>query len=153
MDIENKLLICQAENPAPDCISLEFAEKCTGVFFQLVTILEEHSARIKCSTNETSLTEPGLSLSRVVQELQETHSEWVDESINDILSHLVLIIEATPQFGIKVTREDANTFLLHENPLLDWNCWILIKLKDFAMFAKYFVFTFSDNIFILTLYK
>ena len=141
MDIENKLLICQAQNPTPDCISLEFAEKCTGVFFQLVTILEEHSVRIKCSTNETLLTEPGLSLSRVIQELQETHFEWVDESINDVLSHLVLIIEATPQFGIKVSREDANVFLLHENPLLDWNCWLMIKLKHFAMFAKYFVLT------------
>ena len=147
MDIENRLKICQAENTAPDCVSTEFGEKCVGLFFQLVTLLEDHSAKVKCEMNDTDL-DPRLALPQVIQELQENHSEWNDEPIDDIMSHLLTVIEDTPHFGIKVTRENANVFLLQENPQLDWNCWLMIKFQNFTTFAKYFILVLTSLIII-----
>ena len=140
MDIEARLKICQADNPVPNCISPEFAERCVALFFKLTNVLEDHSARVKCSMNQTEdQLEPSLSVPSIVEEIQENYPEWMEEPVDDILSHLLLTIEATPQFGIKVIREDGNVFLLHDNPQVDWKCWIMIRLRNFAIFARYLI--------------
>ena len=72
MDIEARLKICQADNPVPNCISPEFAERCVALFFKLTNVLEDHSARVKCSMNQTEdQLEPSLSVPSIVEEIQE----------------------------------------------------------------------------------
>ena len=112
-----------------------------------MTLLEDHSAKVKCEMNDTEL-DPRLALPQVIQELQENHSEWNDEPIDEIMSHLLTVIEDAPQFGIKVTRENTNVFVLQENPQLDWNCWLMIKFQNFTTFAKYFILVLTSLIII-----
>ena len=68
LDIENKLTVCgnaQDETIYYNCINSDMVEPFLKIFHQAVTDLEDHSANVKCFTNDTYV---GMTLS----ELEET---------------------------------------------------------------------------------
>lgn len=127
MDIENRLVVCHGQ-ATDDCISPEFAKKCVALFNIIVPLVEEQSANVKCSRNETSGGQ-GMSVANILQVLEES-PEWRNEPLREILSHLVqVVINTKPQLDIVVINSGDEMVLHHDNPQLDWVCWFNIKSR------------------------
>merc|ERR1719510_1330496 len=118
MDIEPRLTLCQEDNPTTNCIAPELASACVEMFEQLIAKLETHRVKVKCALNETDL---GLSLSEIIADFE---GQWQDDvPVHELMTHIVHVIESTPQLGLSVARRDNQLFLLHDHPHVDWTCW------------------------------
>ena len=159
IDIENRLLVCQEGKEVDGCISAEFATKCNRLFAQILPFIEEQSARSKCSTLAGKNDYEGVSVTQIIQSLEDAQ-EWQQESHGDIMSHLIHVMETTPQFGIALKRKNDQVLLLHENPQVDWSCYIYLKFKVFTSVATYVLIALASmgfvsliGYFIFRLYK
>ena len=154
LDIENKLTVCggstthhhQTSNDC--CINSDMVEPFLKIFHQAVADLEDHSANVKCFTNDTYV---GMTLS----ELEETHlanaggggdGEQVVEQenvIKDSLNYMVNVLKNNPQYGILVEAaasddddEKTTIRLQYLYPQVGWFCWFHITFYALMAYAK-----------------
>ncbi len=134
IEIERRLKVCgqDIESSDSDCISAPFALKCIHFFASLVPLLDDQSARMKCTlaANETM---QGLGVEEILEHFRN-QPQWSDEPmLADILSHLIGIIDTTPQFGLSIEKMDSEKVgLIHDNPSLSWSCWTRLRLQALA---------------------
>ena len=142
LDIENKLTVCDHQN-INDCINSEMVEPFLRIFHKAVANLEDHSAHVKCFTNDTYV---GMTLSELEETYREVDVVEQENVIKDSLNYMMNVLKNNPQYGIHVVAaasednaddETKNTIRLqYLYPQVGYICWFHITFYAFLAYAK-----------------
>ena len=141
LDIEHKLKICENDSNViigDDCINDDMIQPFSNFFYQAVSHLEDHSANVKCLTNQTY---SGMELSELEALLRENGNHDMNY-IKEFLSNMVNIIEENPQYGILVARDSNQIKLQYLYPQVGWLCWLSVTFLSLMSYAKIAVICF-----------
>ena len=146
-DSVSKDPIQQFEKWFQEALNSEMVEPFLRIFHKAVANLEDHSAHVKCFTNDTYV---GMTLSELEETYREVDVVEQENVIKDSLNYMMNVLKNNPQYGIHVVpaaasddddgidaeKTTSSIRLQYLYPQVGWFCWFYITFYALMSYAK-----------------